>query len=574
MANFFLDNKDLQYHLEHPLMRKIVELKERNFSEKDLYDYAPQNFEDAMDSYRRVMEIVGGVCGDVIAPNAEGVDKEGPRVENDRVIYASGTVENMKAVNAAGLSGLTLPRRFKGLNFPLLCFVMANEMVSRADASFENIWGLQDCAETLNEFASEEQKMKYLTWVSEGATCAMDLTEPDAGSDLGAVMLKATWSEERQTWLLNGVKRFITNGDGDVSLVLARTEEGTKDARGLSMLVYDKRNGGMKVRRIENKLGIKGSPTCELVFTDAPAELVGDRKMGLIKYVMSLMNAARLGIGAQSVGLCEAAYREALKYAHERQQFGKDIIKFPAISEMLTNMRARLRGARALLYETSRFVEIYKQYTHISHERSLEPEERQEMKFYNRLADGFTPLVKLFASEYANSLAYDAIQIHGGSGFMKDYACERLYRDARIMNIYEGTSQLQVVAAINAVTKGTFMEQISRYEQQEYSEAMQPVVEKLKALRTRVEAMVARVEEISKEAAQFKDFHARRLVESVGHIIITYLLAHQASEVEEYAADAKVFAKLAEAYIIGAEAYVMNSTADDVALISEVQEQF
>ena len=574
MANFFLDNKDLQYHLSHPLMRKIVELKERGFAEKDLYDYAPQNFEDAMDSYRRVMEIIGQVCADVIAPNAEGVDKEGPRVENDRVIYASGTVENMKAVNAAGLSGLTLPRRFKGLNFPLLCFVMANEMVSRADASFENIWGLQDCAETLNEFASEEQKMKYLTWVSEGATCAMDLTEPDAGSDLGAVMLKATWSEERQTWLLNGVKRFITNGDGDVSLVLARTEEGTTDARGLSMLVYDKRNGGMKVRRIENKLGIKGSPTCELVFTDAPAELVGDRRMGLIKYVMSLMNAARLGIGAQSVGLCEAAYREALKYAHERQQFGKDIIKFPAISEMLTNMRARLHGARALLYETSRFVEVYKQYTHISHERSLEAEERQEMKFYNRLADGFTPLVKLFASEYANSLAYDAIQIHGGSGFMKDYACERLYRDARIMNIYEGTSQLQVVAAINGVTKGTFMEQISRYEEQTYTEAMQPIVEKMKALRARVEAMVAHVEAVSKEAPQFKDFHARRLVESVGHIIITYLLAQQAAEVEEYASDAKVFAKLAEGYIAGAEAYVLNSTADDVALINEVQEQF
>ena len=574
MANFFLDNKDLQYHLSHPLMRKIVELKERGFAEKDLYDYAPQNFEDAMDSYRRVMEIIGQVCADVIAPNAEGVDKEGPRVENDRVIYASGTVENMKAVNAAGLSGLTLPRRFKGLNFPLLCFVMANEMVSRADASFENIWGLQDCAETLNEFASEEQKMKYLTWVSEGATCAMDLTEPDAGSDLGAVMLKATWSEERQTWLLNGVKRFITNGDGDVSLVLARTEEGTTDARGLSMLVYDKRNGGMKVRRIENKLGIKGSPTCELVFTDAPAELVGDRRMGLIKYVMSLMNAARLGIGAQSVGLCEAAYREALKYAHERQQFGKDIIKFPAISEMLTNMRARLRGARALLYETSRFVEVYKQYTHISHERSLEAEERQEMKFYNRLADGFTPLVKLFASEYANSLAYDAIQIHGGSGFMKDYACERLYRDARIMNIYEGTSQLQVVAAINGVTKGTFMEQITRYEEQTYTEAMLPIVEKMKALRARVEAMVAHVEAVSKEAPQFKDFHARRLVESVGHIIITYLLAQQAAEVEEYASDAKVFAKLAEGYIAGAEAYVLNSTADDVTLISEVQDQF
>ena len=574
MANFFLDNKDLQYHLEHPLMRKIVELKERGFAEKDLYDTAPHNFEDAMDSYRRVMSITGEVCGDVIAPNAEGVDHEGPRVVNDRVKYASGTVENMNAVNAAGLSGITLPRRFGGSNFPLICFVMANEMVARADASFENIWGLQDCAETLNEFASEEQKQKYLSWVCQGATCAMDLTEPDAGSDLGAVMLKATWSEERQTWLLNGVKRFITNGDGDVSLVLARTEEGTTDARGLSMLVYDKRNGGMKVRRIENKLGIKGSPTCELVFTDAPAELVGDRRMGLIKYVMSLMNAARLGIGAQSVGLCEAAYREALKYAHERQQFGKDIIKFPAISEMLTTMRAKLHGARALLYETSRFVEIYKQYTHISHERSLESEERQQMKYYNRLADAYTPLVKLFSSEYANQLAYDAIQIHGGSGFMKDYPCERLYRDARIMNIYEGTSQLQVVAAINGVTKGTFMENIARYEALEYAESMQDVKAKLIALRERVEAMVAHVENVSKESAQFKDFHARRLVESVGHIIITHLLAQQAAEVETYVSDAKVFLKMAEQYIAGAEAVILNSTAEDVALWSAVQEEF
>ena len=573
MANFFLDNKDLQYHLQHPLMRKIVELKERNFSEKDSYDYAPQNFEDAMDSYRRIMSLVGEVCGDVIAPNAEGVDHEGPRVVNDRVEYASGTVENMKAVKAAGLNVLTLPRRFGGLNFPLTCFVMANEMVARADTGFENIWGLQDCAETLNEFASEEQKQKYLPRVCEGATCAMDLTEPDAGSDLGAAMLKATWSEEKQTWLLNGVKRFITNGDGDVSLVLARTEEGTVDARGLSMFVYDKRNGGMKVRRIESKLGIKGSPTCELVFTDAPAELVGDRRMGLIKYVMSLMNAARLGIGAQSVGLSEAAYREALKYAHERRQFGKDIIQFPAISEMLSNMRARLRGTRALLYETSRFVEIYKQYTHISHERSLEGEERQQMKYYNRLADAYTPLVKLLASEFANMIAYDSIQIHGGSGYMKDYACERLYRDARVLNIYEGTSQLQVVAAINGVTKGVYMEQISLYESLPYSEQMQPVVEKLKALRSRVEAMIERVETINKEFPQYKDFHARRLVESVGHIIITYLLAQQASQVEEYTSDAKLFLKLAEAYIASAEAYVNSSEGEDVALISEVQEQ-
>ena len=573
MANFFSDNKDLQFHLQHPAMRKIVELKERGFAEKDRYDYAPQNFEDAMDSYRKVLDIAGEVCGEVIAPNAEGVDHEGPRVVNDHVEYASGTVRNLEAIVAAGLSGMTLPRKYDGLNFPLVCFVMAHEMVARADAGFENIWGLQDCAETLNEFASEEIKAKYLPWVSAGATCAMDLTEPDAGSDLGAVMLKATWSEEKQTWLLNGVKRFITNGDGEVSLVLARTEEGTTDARGLSMLVYDKRDGGVKVRRIENKLGIKGSPTCELVFTNAPAQLVGDRKMGLIKYVMSLMNAARLGIGAQSVGLCEAAYREALKYAREREQFGKAIIRFAAVSEMLSNMKAKLQGARALLYETTRFVEIYKQYGHISHERSLESEERQEMKFYNRLADGFTPLVKLFSSEYANQLAYDCVQIHGGSGFMKDYACERLYRDARIMNIYEGTSQLQVVAAINAVTKGTFLEQIRRYEAGEFCEAMQPVVAVLRELTARFEEMTARVETLDKECAGYKDFHARRLVETAGHIIIGYLLARQAGESEEYANSAKVFCKLAAGKVTEAHAYVMNSQPEDVALFRAVEEE-
>mgnify|MGYP000799807317 CR=1 FL=1 len=573
MANFFSDNKDLQFHLQHPMMRKIVELKERGFAEKDLYDFAPQDFEDAMDSYRRVLEIAGEVCGEVIAPNAEGVDHEGPRVVNDHVEYASGTVRNMKAIVDAGLSGMTLPRKYDGLNFPLVCFVMANEMVSRADAGFENIWGLQDCAETLNEFASEELKAKYLPWVSAGATCAMDLTEPDAGSDLGAVMLKATWSEEKQTWLLNGVKRFITNGDGDVSLVLARTEEGTTDARGLSMLVYDKRDGGVKVRRIENKLGIKGSPTCELVFTNAPARLVGDRKMGLIKYVMSLMNAARLGIGAQSVGLCEAAYREALKYAQERAQFGKPIIQFAAVAEMLSNMKAKLQGARALLYETTRFVEIYKQYGHIAQERSLEPEERQEMKFYNRLADGFTPLVKLFASEYANQLAYDAVQIHGGSGFMKDYPCERLYRDARIMNIYEGTSQLQVVAAINAVTKGTFLEQIKTYEAADYAPEMCAVKSKLTDLRVRFEEMVARVETLEKECSGYKDFHARRLVETAGHIIITYLLARQAGESAEYIDSARIYCKLAESKVAEAYNYLMHSDVEDVDLFKKVGQE-
>ena len=551
------------------MMKRIIELKERNFADAADYDYAPQDAEDALDSYKRVLEIVGDVCGEVIAANAESVDHEGPRVVNDHVEYASGTVRNLEALNAAGLGGMTLPRKYNGLNMPVTCFAMANEMVARADAGFENIWGLQDCAETINEFATEEIKERFLLRVSAGETCAMDLTEPDAGSDLGAVMLKATWDEEAGVWRLNGCKRFITNGDGDISLVLARTEEGTKDARGLSMLIYDKRDGGVKVRRIENKLGIKGSPTCELVFNNAPAVLVGDRKMGLIKYVMSLMNAARLGIAAQSTGLSEAAYREALKYAGEREQFGKAIIEFAAVREMLKNMEAKTIASRALLYETARFVDIYKQLTHISHDRSLEAEERQEMKFYNRLADGFTPLAKMFASEYANEVAYDSIQIHGGSGYMKDYACERLYRDARIMNIYEGTTQLQVVAAINHVTKGTYLEQIMRYEENERTEATKAMGEQLVELRKVYEQVVERVESIDKEAAGYKEFHSRRLVEIAGYIIISHIMLRQAAECEaDYLNPTKIFVKYAAKKISEAASYINASDASDVELFA------
>ncbi len=567
MANFYLDNKDIQLQLDHPLMRRIVGLRERNFAEKEAYDYAPQSFDDAMENYRLVLELVGEICGETLAANAERVDHEGPHHEGDRVTYASGTEENLAAFHAAGLNGLSLPRRYGGLNFPLVGFIMVNELIARADAGFQNVWGLQDCAETLNEFGSEEQKQLYLRQTVGGATWSMALTEPDAGSDLGAVMLKATWSEERQVWLLNGVKRFITNGDGDLSLVLARSEEGTSDARGLSMFVYDKRNGGLKVRRIENKLGIKGSPTCELVFTDAPAELVGDRRLGLIKYVMSLMNAARLGIGAQSVGTCEAAYREALKYAAERKQFGKPINQFTAVGELLAVMKAKVQGVRALLYETARFVEIYKDLAAIAKERPLEGDERQEMKHCNRLADGFTPLVKLFSSEYANQLAYDSIQIHGGSGFMKDYPCERIYRDARIMSIYEGTSQLQVVAAINGVTKGSFLEQIERYAAAAYSETVVGEVTRLAKLNEQLKEMIEQCDAIDKECKGFKELHARRLVESVGYIIIGYLLCQEATtHPEEYTASARIFVRLAEGKVAEAYATVMHATAEDVEL--------
>lgn len=547
MANFYLDTPEFRHHLSHPLMKRIVELKERNFADKDTIDYAPVDFEDAMDSYDKVLEIVGEICGDIIAPNAEAVDHEGPSVANGRVTYANKTQENLNAATKAGLMGIAMPRRFGGLNFPNVPYMMAADMVSRADAGFENLWGLQDCIETVYEFADEEQKNRFIPRVCGGETMSMDLTEPDAGSDLQAVMLKAAYSEQDQCWYLNGVKRFITNGDADLHLVLARSEEGTRDGRGLSMFIYDKRTGGVTVRRIENKMGIKGSPTCELVFKNAKAELCGDRKLGLIKYVMALMNGARLGIAAQSVGISQAAYNEALAYAKDRRQFGKAIIGFPAVADILSLMKAKLDASRALLYETTRFVDVYKALDDISKERKLTPEERAEQKLYAKMADSFTPLVKGMGSEFANQNAYDCIQVHGGSGFMKDYACERIYRDARITSIYEGTTQLQVVAAIRYVTTGAYLERIREYE----SLSVAPEYEGLKiramAMAEKYAAAVTKVVEAKDQ--ELLDFQARRLVEMASHIIMSHLLMQDASKCDLFAGSAQVYVRFAEAEV-------------------------
>ena len=546
MANFYTDNPDLKHHLNHPLMRKIVELKERNYTDAEKYDYAPFNFEDAMDSYDKVLEIVGEICGTTIADNAESVDHQGPRVENGRVIYADATQENIDLCRKAGLMGMAMPRRFGGLNFPITPYIMAADIVSRADTGFENLWGLQDCAETIYEFADEDQKQRYITRVCAGETMSMDLTEPDAGSDLQSVMLKAT-PQEDGTWLLNGVKRFITNGDSDIHLVLARSEEGTKDGRGLSMFIYDKRNGGVTVRRIENKMGIKGSPTCELVYKNAKAELCGSRRLGLIKYVMALMNGARLGIAAQSVGVSEIAYREALSYAKDRYQFGKAIINFPAVGEILSTMKAKLDASRSLLYATSRFVDMYKIYEDIAKERTLTPEERAEMKYYSKLADACTPMAKGMSSEFCNQNAYDCIQIHGGSGFMKDYACERVYRDARITSIYEGTTQLQVVAAIRHVTTGTYANFIKELDAVEYAESLKPLQAKLQAMTAVYEAAVAKVADA--KDTSYTDFHARRMVEMAGHIVMGYLLLSDANRNEEFAKSARNYVRFGEAEV-------------------------
>ena len=561
MGNFFTDNERLKFHLHNDMMKEIIRLKERDYADKDKYDFAPESYEDAIDSYEKVLEIVGEITSDVLAENAKDVDIEGPKIEDNAIVYAKGTQRNHEALRDAGLYGMSLPRQYGGLNFSYVPYVMAAEIVSRGDCGFANIWGLQDCAETIYEFGSEEIKNEYLPRINKGATCSMDLTEPDAGSDLQAVRLKATYDEQAGVWRLNGVKRFITNGDADIKLVLARSEEGTTDGRGLSYFVYDRNNKAVTVRRIENKLGIKGSPTAELVFNNAPAQIVGDRKLGLIKYVMSLMNGARLGVGAQSVGLAEAAYREAVKYAHEREQFGKPIANFAQVYEMLGNMRAKTDAIRTLLYETARQVDMYKSLDAISRERKLAVEEKQLLKAHLRLADALTPMLKLFASEYANQITYDCIQVHGGSGFMKDYACERLYRDARILTIYEGTSQLQVVAAIKGVTSGIYAARIKEYEAVEVSGELATMRQELIKMRERYESILEKAKELGTASEAF-DFVSRRLVEMAGYLIMTNLLVNDAARNDIFTRSARIMTALSKSEIEKAAVYIDNFNPD------------
>ena len=563
MANYYTDYPELKFHLDHPLMERIVELKERGYADKDTFDDAPVDYQDAIDNYDRVLEIAGDIAANVIAPNSESVDIEGPHLVDGRMVYAEKTKENLATTIKAGLNGVPMPRRYGGLNFPTVPYSMASEIISAADAGFQNIWSLQDCIETLYEFGSEEQRQKYIPRVCQGETMSMDLTEPDAGSDLQRVMLKATYSEEEGCWLLNGVKRFITNGDSDIHLVLARSEEGTRDGRGLSMFIYDKRQGGVSVRHIEHKLGIHGSPTCELVYKNAKAELCGDRKLGLIKYVMSLMNGARLGIAAQSTGVSQAAYNEALAYARDRKQFDKAIIEFPAVYEMLARMKAKLDAGRSILYMTSRYVDIYKALNDISRERKLTPEERLEQKKYTRLADAFTPLGKGMTSEYANQNTYDCIQIHGGSGFIMEYKAQRLYRDARILSIYEGTTQLQVVAAIRYVTNGTYLDILREFEQEQVIDELKPLQDRIIEMTNKFEAATNLVKEAGNQ--ELLDILARSLYEMAAVNVMANLLLMDASRAPElFANSAKVYVNLVESEVEKHFKFVNSFKAEDL----------
>ena len=563
MANYYTDHPELEFHLHHPLMKRIVELKERNFEDKDKFEDAPVDYDDAIENYHRILEITGDIAANIIEPNSESVDLEGPHLENGRMIYASKTYENLDATRKAGLWGISMPRRYGGLNIPNTTFSMLSEVISAADAGFQNVWSLQSCIDTLYEFGSEEQRAKYIPRICAGETMSMDLTEPDAGSDLQRVMLKATYSEEEGCWLLNGVKRFITNGDSDIHLVLARSEEGTKDGRGLSMFIYDKRQGGVNVRHIEHKLGIHGSPTCELTYKNAKAELCGSTRMGLIKYVMALMNGARLGIAAQSVGVEQEAYNVALAYAKERAQFGRKIINFPAVYDMLATMKAKLDAGRSLLYQTARYVDIYKALEDIQRDRKLTPEERQELKKYTRLADAFTPLAKGMNSEYANQNAYDAISVHGGSGFIMEYKCQRLFRDARIFSIYEGTTQLQVVAAIRYVTNGTYLGIIKEMLENEVSADLQPLKERVAKLVVRYEEVL---EALKNNTDQEKlDFMARHLYEITADIIMALLILDDATRAPElFAKSAHVYVRLAESEVSKHLTFMSDLSSEDL----------
>lgn len=529
MPNFFTENQDILFQFENLDLEEIVRIAENDYSQTKKYTYAPHNYADAIENYKKILEIVGDISGNFIAPRAAEVDEQGNTIENGKVIYAKGTQENLKQLSDAELMAIEFPREYGGLNFPKTIYMMMVEMVSRADASLMNIFGLQDIAMTIQKFGDENLKQEYLPGFSTGEyTGAMALTEPDAGSDLQAVKLQA-YQDEKGNWFLRGVKRFITNGGGDVLLVLARSEAGTKDGRGLSMFAcYG--DDTVVVRRIENKLGIHGSPTAELQFNDTPAQLVGKRKFGLIKYVMDLMNSARLGVSAQALGISQAAYEEAVKYAKAREQFGQPIYNIPAVTNMLIDMRVTLETNRSLFYATSQWVDLRNMLE--KHIESLKAEgksfsdENIRFKKASKICDLLTPITKYILAESANKISYDALQIHGGAGYMKEFTIERLVRDARITNIYEGTSQLQIVAATGGIINDILQEYFEEKEKKSYKGALANLAKYLIEIREIFLECLKYVAD--KHDTQFQEVAAKELVELYSSLYIGYLILDEA----------------------------------------------
>ncbi len=562
MSNYFKDNSDIQFHLRNKDLARVIALVEDDFADRGRFNYAPRDAEDALENYRRTLEIVGEIAGEFVAPRAREIDEEGASYADGEVSYPKAIREAMARINGADLGGFILQRKYGGLNMPYTVFSAAIEIFARADGSLPLVIALQALASTIEKFGTEEQKNRILPRFASGEIAgSMALTEPDSGSDLQSIMLKAVQGSDGK-WRLNGVKRFITSGCEKLSLVMARSEEGSSGGRGISLFIYE-RNADMKIRRIEKKLGIRGSPTCELQFNNAEAELLGQRKMGLVKYTMFLMNSARLAIAAQAVGIAEAAYREANAYARDRSQFKKSIQDIPAVYEMLANMRISIEGARSLLYETSMMVDIRE-----GIERRIErhPEKAADLKNdlsrYGKYVALFTPLVKRYAAEMANKVCYDAIQVHGGVGYTREFDSERHYRDARITSIYEGTTQLQVLGAVGGVVGGVVFERLNEYEHDHDFDTVKALFASAQQLRTRLEAAVSHVKEVSD--ANFQEFHAERLVEMATDTVIAYLFCIESRNTERKA-------KLAHQFILAAQrrvkAHLDFILSDDVSLI-------
>jgi len=536
--NFFLDNHDLQYHLDKLDLREVLELKEKGYSYNKEYPTAPRNYEDAKDNYRIFVEVLGDICANVIAPRAAEADEEGAHFADGEVTYAAGTQAAIDALRLAELNGAMLPWKYGGLNLPETVYAMLVELISRAEGGLMTIYGLQEIASIISEFADEDLKERVLPPFSRGEfNGAMVLTEADAGSDLGAVQTKATYDEETGQWYLNGVKRFITNGCAEISLVLARSEEGTNDARGLSMF-FVQRDETVKLRRIEHKLGIRSSPTCEIHYDNTPAVLVGKRRFGLIRYGMALMNGARLAVSAQALGIAEAAYREAYDYAHERSQFKKPIKDIPAVARMLLSMRSEIEATRALIYETGKWVDLLKVYNHKAEEEKLDKESKQRQRQVASLADAMTPLAKYYATEMGNRVAYQAIQIHGGVGYMKEFNVERHYRDVRITNIYEGTSQLQVVAVIGKLLAHGLDGLLDGYADLEYG----PELETLRAQLADSNAQLKQsADHLKEQERDVIDYYASDMVDMAVYTINSWLLLQDARTSERKKAIAEVY---------------------------------
>lgn len=539
MPNFYKDNDDILFHIQNMDISRIIDLREDGFIEKDVFPEAPQDAEDAFDNYDKVLEIVGDIAGEFIAPRAPDVDKEEAQWVDGEVHLAKGTQQAIDRLKKAELMGFTLPRKYGGLNLPKTIYSIAIEIISRADAALMNIFGLQEIAETIYKFGSEDQKQRYLPRFCSGEVLgSMALTEPDAGSDLQAVSLAARQKEDGK-WYLDGVKRFITNGCAKISLVMARSEEGISGGRGISLFIYE-REKNMRIRRIEEKLGIHGSPTCELQFNNAPAELLGQRKFGLIKYTMSLMNGARLAIAAQAVGIAEAAFREADLYSADRIQFGKPIREIKAVYEMLVNMKVAIEAGRSFLYETSHIVDVKECLEEtIEHHPERKAELKNELKRYTKYAALFTPALKAYTTEMSNAVCYDALQIHGGSGYTKDYNVERHVRDARITNIYEGTTQLQIVAAIGGIINGVIFDRLDEYEKNNDFSVITDLLKKARELRSYLQQAVNYVHGKSDKA--YQEYHERRIVEMGNDVIIGYLLCIDAIKSERKQKVARIF---------------------------------